>query len=329
MLREKSKKKVLVTLCDESHVDMAKALFSSAYFHGGWDGDYLLLAHQVPEEKLKWFEEKSIKIWRCQPLSENSKIKSRWKPVFLSKLYIFDCRIKRWDNVVYLDADCMVRSSIKKLGKVKGLKARKVMKTFGHSGLDVNISPKFHFNTGVLAFDTNMVKENTFEEIKNLIPKFMAEARSENHVIITDEIVLARYFKNVWKNFSLIYHVIPDQMKEFCFVPHHKLKGAILHHVGSFMDSVKPWNKDSYFYPEWQENFSKADQVDIEKPIKAESLLAPFYNILVYYDWGKSFFSIKNFSLKIDRLIGELGLVIKKINPQIYYFLKKHFENAK
>jgi len=47
------KKHLLVTLANENYINQAKQLFSSAYFNGGWDGDYLLLAHEIPENKLK------------------------------------------------------------------------------------------------------------------------------------------------------------------------------------------------------------------------------------------------------------------------------------
>ena len=46
------KKNLLVTLADENYIDRAKQLFSSVYFNAGWKGDYMLLAHEIPEEKL-------------------------------------------------------------------------------------------------------------------------------------------------------------------------------------------------------------------------------------------------------------------------------------
>lgn len=332
MLKGKNKKKVLVTLCDESHVDMAKALFSSAYFKGGWDGDYLLLAHQVPEEKLQWFKGKGIAVWQCQPLSAPSKIKSRWKPVFLSKLYIFKEEIKKWDNVVYLDADCMVKESIRTLGKVKGFKARKVLQTFGRRNLDSGIKTELRFNTGVLAFSTDIVKQDTFFNLERLIPTVKDEARGGSQIIIMDEIILARYFKDQWKNFSLTYHIIPDQMEEFSIASHHRLKGVVFHHVATFPSSVKPWDKNSYFYLEWKSNFNRADEVDVSnprKPGKLSSAKILFYNIWAYHFWFMSFFKSKEALLAMDRLAGKTGLLIKRINPNFYHLLKKYLKNAK
>jgi hypothetical protein len=39
-------KKLLVTLADEKYIDQAKQLFSSAYWNGGWDGDFMLLSYE-------------------------------------------------------------------------------------------------------------------------------------------------------------------------------------------------------------------------------------------------------------------------------------------
>ena len=41
----------MVTLADENYIDQAKQLFSSVYWNSGWKGDYMLLAHNIPESK--------------------------------------------------------------------------------------------------------------------------------------------------------------------------------------------------------------------------------------------------------------------------------------
>jgi hypothetical protein len=51
---------LLATLADEAFLDQARQLFSSVYWKARWRGDYLLLAHEIPEGKLAWFRERGI-----------------------------------------------------------------------------------------------------------------------------------------------------------------------------------------------------------------------------------------------------------------------------
>lgn len=44
---------LLVTLADSSYLDQATQLFSSVYHNAGWRGDYMLLAHEIPERYRK------------------------------------------------------------------------------------------------------------------------------------------------------------------------------------------------------------------------------------------------------------------------------------
>lgn len=50
------KKNLIVTLADKNYIDQAKQLFSSVYFNAGWNGDYMLLAHEISESELRWFK---------------------------------------------------------------------------------------------------------------------------------------------------------------------------------------------------------------------------------------------------------------------------------
>ena len=58
MKQKKTKKNLLVTLTEKNYIPQAKQLFSSVYWNAGWKGDYMLLAHGIPEKELKWLEKK-------------------------------------------------------------------------------------------------------------------------------------------------------------------------------------------------------------------------------------------------------------------------------
>ncbi|HZL42655.1 MAG TPA: hypothetical protein VFD66_05190, partial [Verrucomicrobiae bacterium] len=57
-----------MTLADRNFLPQAKQLFSSVYWNAGWAGDYMLLAHEVPEDQLQWFQDKGILIRNVKPL---------------------------------------------------------------------------------------------------------------------------------------------------------------------------------------------------------------------------------------------------------------------
>ena len=66
--QERNHDAVLVTLADKNYIDQAKQLFSSVYWNAGWKGDYMLLAHEVPEKDLNWFREKGILVKKCSKM---------------------------------------------------------------------------------------------------------------------------------------------------------------------------------------------------------------------------------------------------------------------
>ncbi|MDP8200613.1 MAG: hypothetical protein P9M11_00560 [Candidatus Tenebribacter burtonii] len=85
------KKNLLVTLTDANYIEQAKQLFSSVYWNSGWKGNYMLLAHDVPDEKLIWFSEKEIIVERCSAFSD---IKFRRLTAAISKLLLFKSKFK-------------------------------------------------------------------------------------------------------------------------------------------------------------------------------------------------------------------------------------------
>ena len=113
-------KTVLTTVVDENYLEYAKQLFSGAYFNAGWKGDFLLIAHEVPREKLQWFIDKGIYVMGCKKFDSREYIE-RWHVSVMSKVYLFTTKMKRWDKVLYLDVDMIIRASLDKLMDVENL----------------------------------------------------------------------------------------------------------------------------------------------------------------------------------------------------------------
>ena len=116
-----NRKNLLVTLADKKYILLAKQLFSSVYWNAGWKGDYMLLSHEISEDDLKWFRDKGILVKKCKPLHENAIF--YYPPVVLDKFYLFTEEFKKWKNVVFLDADIIVKAPLERLTSIKYLEA--------------------------------------------------------------------------------------------------------------------------------------------------------------------------------------------------------------
>jgi hypothetical protein len=191
------KKNLLVTLADDNYVDYAKQVFASAYWKGGWEGDYMLLAYKVSEEKLNWFIDKGIIVKRCDDLEVKIHESSKFSEVVLNKFKIFTPEFKKWNKVLFLDVDTMIRYDLSELDKKEGFNA---------------VSEFFPFNPLKASILKN--EESTIQKIK--------EEYGEDSVCkpwLKDS-----YFYNEWKeNFDradLIknFNIINHDIKKFGFL---------------------------------------------------------------------------------------------------------------
>src|SRR4030042_1332639 len=281
-----TKDNLLVTLADKNYIEQAKQLFSSVYWNAGWKGDYMLLSHEIPEKELKWFRDKGILIRKCKPLSDKGW--GSWPPTLLDKLYLFTSEFKKWGHVIYLDADIIVKASLEELTKTKGISAISHFETIMNNLRDMKISSEKDtkrminllkekqynlntpfFNGGVIVFDTNIIKENIFEDLFNLI-----------NFIDSEERMLNVYFYKRWKKLPLVYNVHVNILIS-CNLPAKRIKGIILHFASEYSKD-KPWNLKNPFYNEWKTNLDKAELIDLKKikPAKKYSLFKiylPFF----------------------------------------------------
>jgi lipopolysaccharide biosynthesis glycosyltransferase len=351
-----NKRNLLVTLADSRYIEQAKQLFSSVYWNAGWSGDYMLLAHEIPEEELKWFSNKGIFITRCMPLY-NKKIGKGHDPVILDKFYVFSSEFKKWNNVIFIDSDIIVKGSLNRLTKIRGLGAAnstlKLAKQFSsESDLYTEIKKKYNirkktFNTGIMAFSTDIIHDDLLKKLVELFERYES-------IAFWDESILNLYFYNNWIK-------IPRAFNNFYisfFIVHklkiHKIKSIVFHFMGTYIDgkyteTSKPWNPGNPFYPEWISNLERAEITNFNESkninewnffkIKYHSLLINTiaHALISYIKIAHSSFRYKmvsffRFTLKSyfiylintpDKLIGKIGICIKKYNPYLYNKLKK------
>ena len=185
------KKDLLVTLADGNYIEQAKQLFSSVYWNAGWQGDYMLLAYDIPEKDLKWFSDKGFLVKECAAILDKSNNYIGHAPLMtLSKFYLFTPEFKKWKNVVYLDGDIIVRGSLDALIQVKGFAAARILnicrtvlqgqfhdRNESNENLFKELENKCDlsrpaFNSGVMAYSTDIILEDDFQNIKNILLHF-------------------------------------------------------------------------------------------------------------------------------------------------------------
>ncbi len=337
------KENLLVTLADKNYIDQAKQLFSSVYWNAGWKGDYMLLAHEIPEKDLKWFRDKGILIKKCKPLY-NKPIGEGYRPVVLDKFYLFTPEFRKWKHVIYLDADIIVRASLDELTKVNRFAAsdsifqlrkqffnrtKNEKLFFEEINLGYNIN-KLSFNTGVLAFPTNIIQENSFNELKKIFKRYKSICR------IGEEPIFNLFFYRKRKKIPWVYNTDMLRIIYDCNIKPEKIKGVTLHFISCPSITNKPWEKNNPFYPEWKSNLERAELIDLNNripPKKRWREVTAEYYTLYLKSREKIVFIIKLTHSKIkktfyflintpDRIIGQIGILIKKHNPNLYYKLK-------
>lgn len=314
------KRNLLVTLADESYVEQAKQLFSSVYWNAGWKGDYMLLAHEIPEKKLKWFRNKGILIKKCKPINP--------KDMRFSKFYIFTPEFKKWENIVFLDSDIIVMASIQGLADVIGFYAvhdlfPTIKNQFPFKNKNKGLYKVFkkeynlkedNFNGGVMAFSTNLIGDNSFNELRRLANKYLVFSQPGEQGAIN------LLFYKKWNKLPVAYNFNPFLFKHpYLTKKDPKTKGIILHYPGS----RKPWNeKYSYYYRIWKENLEKADSINIKNPVnpKISYSKKEIKKISKDIDRRLFFHSPINY---LDKIFGLMGIYLKRKTPKIYYKLNK------
>ncbi|MBW3019669.1 hypothetical protein KY334_00060 [Candidatus Woesearchaeota archaeon] len=264
------KKNLLVTLANEKYLEQAKQLFSSVYFNAGWKGDYMLLAHNIPEEKLKWFRDKGILIKECKPLVDGDF--GMMNGVVTSKFYLFTPEFKKWDTIIYLDGDIIVWGSLDKLTKEKGFSASSDMSNMRlrqHFVKKSNPTPEEHklierlrqnydlsvqgFNSGVMVFNTKIINDNSFD----ILLKLSKEYEGKNG----DQRVFNLFFYKKWKKLPSVYNFLVFGGKNQSQIKPKNVKVIVQH----FLCDERPWEKMNYFHEEWKKNLERAENIDLNR----------------------------------------------------------------
>lgn len=256
---------VLAVACDKSYVSQAKQVFSGAFYRGAWQGDFLLISYGIRDKDLEWFRERNICILPAGYIWSGSQ--NYPNPVLYSRYFSFKEQIRMcWDNVVFMDADIIVNTDLAPLSAVEGFCAVKeeycdfmpdYLNTspvevreeilFGYQGNDV-------FNSGVFAFSTKIIKENTFDKIVDWTKRYSSGSQWP------DQLVLNMFFKD-WTRLPKKYNVQLPASEHVSSEKLAMINDCVLH----FIWKPKPWDIEPHPWKQvWIESLRQADQVYLD-----------------------------------------------------------------
>src|SRR3989339_340107 len=115
---------LFISFATKDYIDQAKQLFVSLLMHGNWQDEIMLLTYNVPKENLLWFKNNNILIKEISlPINEldwekNLPQNPLFSNILSGKLTLFSPEFKKWKKIVYMDADIIIRGSIKELTNV-------------------------------------------------------------------------------------------------------------------------------------------------------------------------------------------------------------------
>lgn len=333
------KESVIVFRIDRKGIEKIKQVYSCVIRNAGWSGDFLILSHKISEKNLKWFRDKGIYIKKCKPLFGVG----IWWPMTTSKLYIFSEYIKRWKHVIYLDTDVIVKASLEKLTHVKGysassdideqplhhqLKLQNKYDWLVLKNIEKITQKKYNlfrpsFNTGVFAFNTRIVKKNTFQEIISLLRIAKQICR------FGEQTIENLYFYDQWEKLPRVYNLVPRIYMKRYKISKRNLSGMIFHFAGHLKPIYKPWHPKNAFYTEWSESLKLADSISLINVLPSVKVWSD--SSIWFYDnylkirrsiYMSSFRRKNNIQEFYNLQIAEIKSNVKNNFPLAFYFYK-------
>jgi len=316
-----------VTLADRNFLPQAKQLFSSVYWNAGWAGDYMLLAHEVPEDELKWFKDKGILIRNVKPLfaREFGNERLMYPGTVTSKLHVFSVDFKKWNVVIFVDADCIVRYTLDALTRTKYFSAALDWpgtatlrgQTLNPEGLNHSeYSRQFRgyslsasaFNTGVFAVNTEVIDEKTLSRLEELAHKY------RNLAQFPEQLWMNLFFYRKWERLPMEYNLFATYLQTLRHVPAKDIDAVVMHfpRLGN-RPGLRCWDTDNAFYSEWKNNYDRAELMDLKnipKPVRRRAGLRRLvYKCRLRFALRGDYLSFYRSKLSIRRRIrGLLGI---------------------
>jgi lipopolysaccharide biosynthesis glycosyltransferase len=245
----------------------------------------MLLSPDLDNGDADWFRNRGITVQHRAPFYDDATWRAHLHPEFPTptiwtlKYHLFTEEFKQWENIVYLDADIMVRGSLtgllsrgftavanmcnptfngqfasRQLDEEAEKQLAQFLRAYSLSALD--------FNAGVFSFETAAVGSDMVRRLDAMLRAYGRLSR------FSEQCFMNLVFYNTWQRGPLTYNVcVPMLLNETHMRP-SLIEGRILHFNGE--EEKKPWDTRSPFYAEWQANLEGAEHIDFSKTPPAE-----------------------------------------------------------
>lgn len=221
----------------------------------------MLLACDIPEADLQWFKSKRILVKEVKPFTDGIfKGSSLGYPTTVtSKLTLFSAEFKKWNVVVFVDADCIVRYSLDAVTRTKGFAAAgdwlanalikfqiRDWQAMGETECSRRLTgyslTATAFNTGFFAFNTGIIQGDTQAKLKSMLDQYLDLSR------FAEQLAVNLFFYKNWKRLPMEYNLLATYLNIKRHVPKHQVDGVVLHfpRFGDEM-GLRCWDRETHF----------------------------------------------------------------------------------
>ena len=258
-------KNLLVTISEKNYLSITKQFLNNVLKKGFWHDDIMLITTESMDDKsLKWFYDNEIIVKKYPYYFSKEKWNSMLPDgvkhrIVCSKIYLFNIEFKKWNKIVYLDSDTIIRGSLEQMAQIKTFGAvRNANNPFLHRHFEYSkyknkdlyykLNSDFNlfspaFNAGVFCFDTSIINEGLIRKFDSLFNEFSTIS------IFSEQSILNLMFSEKWEKLPSYYNYDVNRNMIYHNINPKKINAKILH----FNGKMKPWDKDSYFYNEWNQ----------------------------------------------------------------------------
>ena len=265
----------IAVLADEGHLDKTKQIIYSSYVYGNWDGEYILLAHEVKNKNaLNWFTERGIHVVHIGETVNVNHHFPKETSIYYSTLHLFHPDLARWNTIIYLDTDMIVRKDISHLLSYDGFAAANDCARFP---LIHQFSPRERkctaeeyeqrklqlsaYNLQQTAFNAGMMVIDSKNNSPKRHSELMTLAAQYNPIsTYGDQGILNLYFQKNRQHIPYVYNDFyqsDDFNRQGIIRRFSDCNSVILHLTHPY----KPWDKRSAYFREWARNNEKAEQL--------------------------------------------------------------------
>jgi lipopolysaccharide biosynthesis glycosyltransferase len=135
------------------------------------------------------------------------------------------------------------------------------------------------FNTGVFAFNTEIIDNTTQAGLQKILRKFQYLAR------FPEQLWMNLYFYQKWERLPTEYNLFAYYLHVKRKLPKDRIDGVVLHFPRyANEEASRCWDGSNAFYDEWKKNLERAELIDLEKIPEAKNQW-PGLKHLLFQKW--------------------------------------------